>query len=97
MPVDDSATEWKARASLTSLPGRGPEREPEEAKETELKSLLCYACLTAFTPLTAAKRDQLAADVPLPLWVGDQVARRRGVSEDEMRAQIDNFILPEDE
>lgn len=97
MPVDPSATEWKARASLTSLPGRGPERAPQEDRDTDLKPLLCYSCLTALTPLTASKRDQLADDVPLPLWVGEQVARRRGVSEDEMRRQIDAFILHDDD
>lgn len=99
MPADDPATAWKARASLTALPGRGPETAPapEDAGGVGLRPLLCYSCLTALTPLTAAKRDQLAADVPLPLWVGGQTAQRRGVSQEEMRRQIDAFILDDGE
>jgi cytoplasmic tRNA 2-thiolation protein 2 len=94
-PVDPSATAWKAQASLTSLPGRGsqPSAVPVETKSA-LAPLLCYACLTTFTPLSAAHNDQLKDEaVPLPLWVGERASQHAPMSREDMKAQVSEFLL----
>ncbi|KAL7422824.1 Cytoplasmic tRNA 2-thiolation protein 2 [Cryptotrichosporon argae] len=99
MPVDDSALDWKARSALTSLdPDPKPDSDsvinpPDSSAYAmsagrappHLAPLLCYACLTALT------LDKPPRPVPLPLFVGGNVARRVGAS--EMRAQIAGFML----
>ncbi|BEJ11767.1 hypothetical protein CspHIS471_0202270 [Cutaneotrichosporon sp. HIS471] len=77
-PADPGIKEWKARASLTALPGH-----PSTTKdEGTLDSLLCYGCTSA---LKGRK------DAEMPPFVVAEVRRR--VPESEMRAAIaDCFV-----
>lgn len=96
-PVDASAIDWKARSALTSLPGKGDGVAPVPSPDP-LAPLLCYACLTMFTPLTAAQKDRpTAKPVPLPLWVGARVQERRHVPPSELRDQVAQFLIDDDE
>ena len=99
-PVDPSALEWKARTGLVSL-GKPP---PHSVKEgvvrdepgghgmVELAPQLCYSCLTTMTPM-AHRKDPVADNVELPLWVGQKVA----VGWAEMKAKLDGFLLSDEE
>lgn len=105
--MDPSALQWKAQSALTSLPGRGPQDSVSAGSgvastSAHLAPLLCYSCLTTFTPLSAAQRDRLSTDAaPLPLWIGERVDERlgrdkpRAVTEEEMRAQVQQFLIDE--
>ncbi|KAL1405126.1 Cytoplasmic tRNA 2-thiolation protein 2 [Vanrija albida] len=97
LPVDASATDWKARSALTSLPGKGDGVAAAPSPDP-LAPLLCYACLTMFTPLTAAQKDRPTAEpVPLPLWVGARVQERRHVTPQELRDEVAQFLIDDDE
>lgn len=89
-PADPSPEEWKARASLTALPGRLPAGSITAAPTGELDRLLCYACLTT---LNGRK------DGSLPPFVDAGVHERREgatkISRGEMREAIADFLLDE--
>lgn len=89
-PADPSPEEWKARASLTALPGRlaAPAAKSEGA-DSELEPTLCYACLTTLNGRKEAE---------MPSFVEQGLRARSGrVGEDEMRAQIADFLIDEGE
>ncbi|CAK9783130.1 hypothetical protein CC85DRAFT_40044 [Cutaneotrichosporon oleaginosum] len=80
-PADPGIAEWKARASLTALPGR---QGGEKAQAEQLEPLLCYACATTLKGRKAAE---------LPPYVLAEAAAQRPVSRDEMRAAIADCLL----
>lgn len=99
-PADPDVAGWKARASLTALPGRGsvavgtdgPEAagaagkrpEPEGAAGAEAE-LDPLLCYACATTLRGRKEAEM------PPFVGDEVRRR--VAREEMRAEIADFLL----
>lgn len=99
-PVDPSALEWKARTGLISLRKAAPDGvkdgvvggERGEHSMVELAPQLCYSCLTTMTPM-AHRKDPVADNVELPLWVGQKVAVGRA----EMKAKLDGFLLSDEE
>ncbi|WWD18150.1 hypothetical protein CI109_102599 [Kwoniella shandongensis] len=99
LPVDPSALEWKSRSALTSLPTKtNPVASPSAGENTTpLAPLLCYACLTTFTPPTVNARTASTQNepVPLPLWIGENVARQQGnvVERATMKDQIKDFLI----
>ncbi|WVQ85594.1 hypothetical protein IAT38_007760 [Cryptococcus sp. DSM 104549] len=104
MPVDPSALDWKSRTALTSLPTKTPPPPPRPAEHTtSLAPLLCYSCLTTFTPQTVVVRTEetVAEPVGMPLWVGEGVGRRLGgvgrpVGRKEMRGEIAEFLIDDE-
>ncbi|OCF31919.1 hypothetical protein I317_00752 [Kwoniella heveanensis CBS 569] len=61
-----------------------------------LAPLLCYGCLTTFTPPTVVSKAVKAEAKPveLPIWISDNIARaRKEVGRGEMRQQIGEFLL----
>lgn len=84
-PADPGIAEWKARASLTALPGRLPQASmAKEEGPDVLDPLLCYACATTLNRRKAAD---------MPPFVEAEAERRRPVSEGDMRAAISDFLL----
>ncbi|WVW80374.1 hypothetical protein I302_102355 [Kwoniella bestiolae CBS 10118] len=102
LPVDPNALEWKSRTALTSLPTKTLPQDigavtngVEQGKDKEsLAKMLCYACLTTFTPPTVVSKVARTEVVPiqLPLWVGGNVRDRRR----EMREEIKGFLIDEE-
>jgi hypothetical protein len=100
-PAEPSAQAWKARTALTSLPDKAEpihRAEPvvPEHQDSTLEPLLCYACLTTLTPHTHTVKKPPTEDgeteAELPLWV-EQRARHRRVGQEEMRKDIQEFLL----
>ncbi|ODO11853.1 hypothetical protein I350_00637 [Cryptococcus amylolentus CBS 6273] len=108
LPIDPSALEWKSRTGLTSLPTKlnpMPASTPSTPEAT-LAPLLCYSCLTTFTPPTVVSKARLAEEgnvenVALPLWIREGVERRNGggagmpVGREAMKEQIKDFLIGE--
>lgn len=96
-PVDPSALEWKSRTALTSLRKSLGEDNAEERGSGEsegLAPLLCYACLTTFTPAVSRRNGNVGGPVALPFWIGERVAQRRDVvGREEMRVEIGEYLL----
>ncbi|WVQ71062.1 hypothetical protein IAR50_000587 [Cryptococcus sp. DSM 104548] len=108
LPIDPSALEWKSRTGLTSLPTKSNPTPPSTipAPEATLAPLLCYSCLTTFTPPTVVSKARLAEEgsgenVVLPLWITEGVERRIGggagglVGREAMREEIKDFLIDE--
>ncbi|WWC60526.1 uncharacterized protein I303_103100 [Kwoniella dejecticola CBS 10117] len=104
MPVDPNALEWKSRTALTALPEKTQtdhERNGTNAELDEkdsLATMLCYACLTTFTPPTVVSKavKQETTPVRLPLWVEQNLRRRKEVDRDGMRDEIKDFLIGEE-
>ncbi|KAK4688458.1 cytoplasmic tRNA 2-thiolation protein 2, partial [Tremellales sp. Uapishka_1] len=94
MPVDESALEWKSRSGLTSLSKETEVVEPTSSSGPTLAPLLCYACLTTFTP-TAMGKEVKADRVQLPHWIRDGV-RQREVGRQKMKEEIGQYLLDND-
>jgi hypothetical protein len=54
--------------------------------------MLCYSCLTTFTPSSTRKGADKGQPAYLPQWVAESV-RKREVPREEMRAGISGFLL----
>ncbi|WRT65908.1 uncharacterized protein IL334_002859 [Kwoniella shivajii] len=98
LPVDPHALQWKSRTALTSLPTKtiADISSPDDEKNEKLATLLCYACLTTFTPPTVVAKA-LRSDtepVQLPYWIGENV--RRKVARVEMKEDIKDFLIGEE-
>ena len=93
-PVDASAQAWKQRTALTRLDKTPSESLPSDAVATAgLAELLCYACLTTFTPTTHTKIAAIEP-VELPHWVGRSLVQsNKVVEQEEMRKEIEAFLL----
>ncbi|KAK8865669.1 hypothetical protein IAR55_000814 [Kwoniella newhampshirensis] len=100
LPVDPSALEWKSRSALTSLLTKTnpPSLSDPKDSSTPLAPLLCYACLTTFTPSTVASRTNKNEPVPLPFWIAENVARRHGrpVERSQMKNTINAFLIQDE-
>jgi hypothetical protein len=72
-----------------SLPTKDvePTTAMSQSTESRMAPLLCYSCLTTFTPTRIGK----AEPVLLPLWVGERV------SSHDMKKTIGSFLLDQDE
>ncbi|OCF56639.1 hypothetical protein L486_05493 [Kwoniella mangroviensis CBS 10435] len=98
LPVDPNALEWKSRTALTSLPTKTLPSEDitsdGEGRES-LATMLCYACLTTFTPPTVVSKASRTEVVPvqLPYWVGGNVRDRSR----EMKEEIKEFLIGQDD
>jgi hypothetical protein len=57
--------------------------------------MLCYSCLTTFTPSSTRKGADKGQPAYLPQWVAESV-RKREVPREEMRAGISDFLLDEE-
>jgi cytoplasmic tRNA 2-thiolation protein 2 len=92
-PVDPSALDWKKRTALMSLPTKDVEPTSALANvaTSSLAPLLCYSCLTTFTPTRISKPGDEVEPVMLPLWVGQRVSTQ------DMRKKIGSFLLDQDE
>ncbi|WWC88104.1 uncharacterized protein L201_003008 [Kwoniella dendrophila CBS 6074] len=101
MPVDPNALEWKSRTALTSLSTKiipedlvSKDVKDEENKD-KLATLLCYACLTTFTPPTVVSkvaRDEVSP-IQLPYYVSNNAQYRKTVGREEMKDQIKDFLI----
>ncbi|RSH92739.1 hypothetical protein EHS25_008185 [Saitozyma podzolica] len=98
-PAEPSAQAWKSRTALTSLPGRTksiesavPDSTDDHSGSVELAPMLCYSCLTTFTPSSTRKGTDKGQPAYLPQWVAESV-RKREVPREEMRAGISGFLL----
>lgn len=91
-PVDPSALDWKNRTALMSLPTKDiePTTTMSENTESRLAPLLCYSCLTTFTPTRIGKPGDPIEPVLLPLWVGQRVSAQ------DMKKEIGSFLLDQD-
>ena len=74
-----------------SLPTKDVETSSSLSSTTSarLAPLLCYSCLTTFTPARIGKQPD-SEPVMLPLWVGERV------SVQSMREEIGEFLLDQD-
>ncbi|WVQ97042.1 hypothetical protein IAU59_004152 [Kwoniella sp. CBS 9459] len=103
---NSSLTPEASANSDGSLLGPGP------ASASALAPLLCYGCLTTFTPPTVgsklAKAEAAAAAKPvqLPIWISENIrvrtptsgpAARKEVSRDEMRDTIGEYLINDDQ
>lgn len=74
-----------------SLPTK--EVEPSSALSSStsarLAPLLCYSCLTTFTPNRIGKQPD-SEPVMLPLWVGERVSAQ------SMKEEIGEYLLDQD-
>ncbi|WWC68416.1 uncharacterized protein I206_102343 [Kwoniella pini CBS 10737] len=106
MPVDPNALEWKSRTALTSLPSKANvetvvseiDQGLDEGKQGRLATLLCYACLTTFTPPTVVSKviREEATPVQLPIWVEQNLNGRHEMGRNEMRDEIKDFLISEE-
>ncbi|WVF70665.1 hypothetical protein IAT40_005458 [Kwoniella sp. CBS 6097] len=80
--------------------------EDSNSSHDHLASLLCYGCLTTFTPPTVVSKVakvQQAKPVELPIWISENIARARSasagqqVSRGEMKEHIGEFFLDDQE
>lgn len=76
-----------------SLPTKDIEPTTAMSQNTDsrLAPLLCYSCLTTFTPTRIGKSGDLIEPVLLPLWVGQRVSAQ------DMKKDIGSFLLDQDE
>ena len=98
-PVDPSALEWKSRTALTSLSKTSSADVMEMGKtEAAMAPLLCYACLTTFTP-SLPRRNEIPRDpVLLPRWISEGVEwRRKEFGMKDIQAEIGQYLLQEDD
>lgn len=72
-----------------SLPTKDVEAASTLSTSTRLAPLLCYSCLTTFTPARIGKQAE-SEPVMLPLWVGERVSAQ------SMREEIGEFLLDPD-
>ena len=63
-----------------------PTTTMSDSTSDRLAPLLCYSCLTTFTPARIGKQAD-TAPVMLPLWVGERVSAQN------MKDQIGEFLL----
>lgn len=76
-----------------SLPTKGVEPSSALAESTasRLAPLLCYSCLTTFTPTRIGKPGDSIEPVMLPIWVGERVSAQ------DMRKEIGSFLLDQED
>ena len=88
-PVDPSALDWKNRTALMSLPTKDAEPTTAMSRSTDsrLAPLLCYSCLTTFTPTRIGKQGDPVEPILLPLWVGQRVSAQ------DMKNEIGSYLL----
>lgn len=86
--MDPSALDWKSRTALMSLPTKDvePTTALSAATSARLAPLLCYSCLTTFTPARSGKLFE-SEPIMLPLWVGGRVSAQ------SMKQEIGEFLL----
>ena len=68
-----------------------PTTTMSENTESRLAPLLCYSCLTTFTPTRLGKQGDPVDPVLLPLWVGERVSTQ------DMKKSIGAFFLDQDD
>jgi hypothetical protein len=68
-----------------------PTTAMSENTESRLAPLLCYSCLTTFTPTRIGKPGDAIEPVLLPLWVGERVSAQ------DMKKSIASFLLDQED